>query len=211
MKSTLKLLVITEPKLKPNVVKSVEEGFEGEATSTQLRMKDASARQIFEVGLEIRRLTRDYGALYSVDDRLDVALATNVDGVQLEPEYMPIDIAKEIALNMLIGASICSLREAVESEKLGGHFLGTGSVNPSPTKPNVPVIGLEGLRLIVKSVEIPVIAIGNTTESKVLEVMETGVVGVAVISAVMGAPSVRKATAKLGRLVDKAYATRRAL
>jgi Thiamine monophosphate synthase len=206
MKSTLKLLVITEPKLKPNVVESVEEGFEGEATSTQLRMKDASTRQIFEVGLEIRRLSRGYGALYSVDDRLDVALATNADGVQLEPGYMPIDIVKEIAPNMLIGASICSLREAVESEKLGGHFLEAGSVNPS-----VPVIGLEGLRLIAKSVEVPVIAIGGTTESKVLEVMETGVVGVAVISAVMGTPSVRKATAKLGRLVDKVYATCRVL
>jgi thiamine-phosphate pyrophosphorylase len=164
----------------------VEEGLEGEATSIQLRMKDVSTRQMIEVGLEIRRLTRDCGALYFVDVRLDVALATNVDGVQLGPEDMPIDIAREIAPNMLIGASVCSLREAIEAEKLGGHFLRAGSVYPSSTKPNVPVIGLEGLRLIVKSVEIPVVAIGGIAESNVLEVMETGVVGVAVISAVMG-------------------------
>jgi thiamine-phosphate pyrophosphorylase len=138
LKSTLKLLVITELKLKPDVVKSVGEAFEGEATSIQLRMKDVSTRQMIEVGLEIRRLTTDCGALYFVDDRLDVALATNVDGVQLEPEDMPIDITREIAPNMLIGATVCSLRETIEAEKLGGHFLGAGSVYPlqqSPTSP----------------------------------------------------------------------------
>jgi thiamine-phosphate pyrophosphorylase len=206
----LKLLVITEPKLKPNVVKSVEEALEGGATSIQLRMKDASTRQMIDVGLEIRRLTRDYGALYFVDDRIDVALATNADGVQLGPEDTPINIAKEIAPNMLIGASVYSLREAIEAEKQGAHFLGAGSIYPSPIKPNVPVIGLEGLKLIVKSVKIPVVAIGGITESNVLEVMETGVVGIAVISAIMGAPSVREATAKLRSLVDKVYTTRRA-
>jgi thiamine-phosphate pyrophosphorylase len=124
---------------------------------------------------------------------------------------MPINIAREVTPNMSIGASVYSFRETIEAEKLGARFLGASSVYSSPTKPNVPVIRLEGLRLIVKSVKIPVVAIGGITESNVLEVMETGVVGVAVISAIMGAPSVREATAKLRSLVDKAYTTRRAL
>jgi thiamine-phosphate pyrophosphorylase len=207
----LRLLVITDPKLKPNVVNSVEEALEGGATSIQLRMKNASTRQMIEMGVEIRRLTQEYGALYFVDDRVDVALATDADGVQLGPEDMPITMAKEIAPNMLIGASVYSLKDALEAEKLGAHFIGAGSIYPSPTKPDVPVIGLEGLKLIVRSVRIPVVAVGGITEFNVLEVMETGIAGIAVISAIMGAPNVKEATAKLRNLVDRAYTTRQTL
>jgi len=207
----LRLLVITDPKLKPNVVNSVEEALEGGATSIQLRMKNASTRQMIEMGVEIRRLTQEYGALYFVDDRVDVALVTDADGVQLGPEDMPITMAKEIAPNMLIGASVYSLKDALEAEKLGAHFIGAGSIYSSPTKPDVPVIGLEGLKLIVRSVRIPVVAVGGITEFNVLEVMETGIAGIAVISAIMEAPNVKEATAKLRNLVDRAYTTRQTL
>jgi len=189
-------------------VKSVEEALEGGATSIQLRMKDSSTRTLIAVGREVRRLTRSYGALYFVDDRVDVALATDADGVQLGPEDMPISVAREIAPNLLIGASVYSLKEALDAEAQGAHFLGAGSVYPSPTKPDARVIGLEGLRSIVKAVRVPVVAIGGITESNVLEVMETGVAGVAVVSAVMGAPNAREATARLRSLVDRALASR---
>jgi len=86
----LRLLVITDPKLRPDVVRSVEEALRGGATSIQLRMKEASTRTLIAVGREIRRLTRDYGALYFVDDRVDVALATDADGVQLGPDDIPL-------------------------------------------------------------------------------------------------------------------------
>jgi len=204
----LRLIVITDPKLRPDVVRSVEEALRGGATSIQLRMKEASTRTMVAIGMEIRRLTKSFGALYFVDDRVDVALATDADGVQLGPDDTPISVAKEIAPNLLIGASVYSLEEAWNAEAQGAHFLGGGSVYPSSTKPDAKVIGLEGLRSIVKAVKIPVVAIGGITESNVLDVMETGVVGVAVISAVMGAPDVREATTRLRRLVDRALASR---
>jgi len=186
----------------------VEEALEGGATSIQLRMKEASTRTLIAVGREIRRLTRSYGALYFVDDRVDVALATDADGVQLGPEDMPVSMAREIAPSLLIGASVYSLEEALDAEAQGAHFLGAGSVYPSPTKPDARVIGLEGLRSIVRAVRVPVVAIGGITESNVLEVMETGVAGVAVVSAVMGAPNAREAAARLRSLVDRALAPR---
>ena len=190
------------------MVRSVEEALEGGATSVQLRMKDASTKTLIAVGREVRRLTRSYGALYFVDDRVDVALATDADGVQLGPEDMPVSVAREVAPNLLIGASVYSLEEALDAEAQGAHFLGAGSVYPSPTKPDARVIGLDGLRSIVRAVRIPVVAIGGITESNVLEVMETGVAGVAVISAVMGAPNAREATARLRSLVGRALAPR---
>lgn len=196
------MLVITEPRLRPDIARSAEEALRGGATSIQLRMKEATTREIVSVGREIRMLTRDYGALYFVDDRIDVALATNADGVQLGPDDMPVLIAREIAPNLIIGASVYSLEEALRAESEGAHFLGAGSVYPSPSKPDARVIGIEGLRSIVGRVRIPVVAIGGISEENVAEVMSAGVAGVAVISAVVGSPDVAKAAARLRKMVD---------
>ncbi len=203
IEDALRLLVITDKKLKPNVAKAVKDALEGGATSIQLRLKESPTREMVEVGREVRKLTRDFGALYFVDDRLDVALATDADGVQLGPEDMPLDIAKAIAPNLIIGASVYSVEEAVEAEKLGAHFLGAGSVYPSPSKPEARVIGVKGLREIVERVRIPVVAIGGITHSNVREVLATGVCGVAVISAVMAADDVRSATKMLREIIDE--------
>jgi thiamine-phosphate pyrophosphorylase len=113
LKEKLRLLVITDKKLKPNIVKAIEDVLRGGATSIQLRLKESSTKEMIEVGRKIRKLTRNYGALYFVDDRLDVALATDADGVQLGPDDMPIAIAREMAPNLIIGGSVYSLEEAL--------------------------------------------------------------------------------------------------
>ncbi|MEM2025051.1 MAG: thiamine phosphate synthase [Desulfurococcaceae archaeon] len=201
----LKLIVITDKKLRPNVVKSVEDALEGGATSIQLRLKDSPTREMHELGRVVRRLTAEYGALYFVDDRLDVALSTNADGVQLGPEDIPVDAAREIAPNLLIGASVYSLEEAVEAERRGANFLGAGSVFPTSSKSGVKVIGIEGLKRIVQLVSIPVVAIGGISIENAYQVLETGVAGIAVISAVMGAPDVKEATRALMSIINRKY------
>ncbi|KUJ98883.1 MAG: Thiamine-phosphate synthase [Thermococcales archaeon 44_46] len=198
----LKLYVITDRRLKPEV-ESVKEALEGGATSIQLRIKNAPTREMIKIGKEIRELTKEYGALYFVDDRLDVALATNADGVQLGPEDMPISLARDIAPNLVIGASVYSLEEALHAEKEGADYLGAGSVFPTSTKKDVRVIGIEGLRRIVESVKIPVVAIGGINHENVKEVLKTGVDGVAVISAIMGAENVKKATEEMRKIIEE--------
>jgi len=209
LEEALKLIVITDKKLKPNVVKAVEDALRGGATSIQLRLKESSTREMIEVGKAVRKLTEDFGALYFVDDRLDVALATNADGIQLGPEDMPLDLVKSIAPNLIIGASVYSVEEAVEAERLGAHFLGAGSVYPTPSKPEAKVIGIEGLKELVRRVRIPVVAIGGITHSNVKEVLTTGVCGIAVISAVMAADDVESATRTLRELIDEELKKRR--
>ena len=198
----LKLYVITDRRLKPEV-ESVKEALEGGATSIQLRIKNAPTREMIEIGKEIRKLTEEYDALYFVDDRVDVALATNADGVQLGLEDMPISLARDIAPNLVIGASVYSLEEALHAEKEGADYLGAGSVFPTSTKKDVRVIGIEGLRRIVESVKIPVVAIGGINHENVKEVLKTGVDGVAVISAIMGAENVRKATEEMRKIIEE--------
>lgn len=202
LREKLRLLVITDKKLKPSIVKAVEDALKGGATSIQLRLKDSSTSEMIEVGKDIRRLTRDYGALYFVDDRLDIALATNADGVQLGPGDMPIDIARELAPNLIIGGSAYSLEEAIRVEREGADFIGAGSVFPSLTKTDARVIGLDGLRKIVERTRIPVVAIGGINASNAEAILRTGVVGIAVISAVMGAEDVYRATLELRKIVD---------
>ncbi|MDK2783361.1 MAG: thiamine-phosphate pyrophosphorylase, partial [Thermococcaceae archaeon] len=125
------------------------------------------------------------------------------DGVQLGPEDMPISLARDIAPNLIIGASVYSLEEALIAEKEGADYLGAGSVFPTSTKRDVKVIGLEGLRKILESVKIPVVAIGGINHENVREVLKTGVDGVAVISAIIGAKNVRKATEDMRRIVEE--------
>ncbi len=202
LRKKLRLYVITDRRLKPEV-ESVKEALEGGATSIQLRIKNAPTREMIEIGKEIRKLTEEYDALYFVDDRVDVALATNADGVQLGLEDMPISLARDIAPNLVIGASVYSLEEALHAEKEGADYLGAGSVFPTSTKKDVRVIGIEGLRRIVESVKIPVVAIGGINHENVKEVLKTGVDGVAVISAIMGAENVKKATEEMRRIVEE--------
>jgi thiamine-phosphate pyrophosphorylase len=204
LREKFRLLVITGKKLKPSIVKAVEDALKGGATSIQLRLKDSSTSEMIEVGKDIRRLTRDYGALYFVDDRLDIALATNADGIQLGPGDMPIDIARELAPNLIIGGSAYSLEleEAIRVEREGADFIGAGSVFPSPTKTGARVIGLDGLRKIVERTRIPVVAIGGINASNAEAVLRAGVVGIAVISAVMRAEDVYRATLELRKIVD---------
>ncbi|ACS89530.1 Thiamine-phosphate pyrophosphorylase [Thermococcus sibiricus MM 739] len=194
--------MITDRRLKSEI-ESVREALEGGATSIQLRIKNAPTGEMIKIGKEIRELTKEYDALYFVDDRLDVALATDADGVQLGPEDMPISLAKEIGPNLIIGASVYSLEEALKAEKEGADYLGAGSVFPTPTKRDVKVIGLEGLKRIVESVKIPVVAIGGINHKNARDVLKTGVDGIAIISAIMGAEDVKRATEEMRKIIEE--------
>jgi len=205
----LKVLAITDERLRPDVVEAAREALEGGATAVQLRMKSSPTRKAYEAGLALRRLASEFGALYFVDDRLDVALATGADGVQLGPEDLLVRAAKEVAPNLLVGASVYSVEEALRAQEEGADFLGAGSVFPTPSKAGVRVIGLEGLRQIVLASRIPVVAIGGITAVNAHLAIEAGACGVAAISAIMGAPDVRKAAAELRKAVEEALARRK--
>ena len=204
LRDRLRLYIITDRRLKDEV-SSVKAALEAGATAIQLRIKDAPSREMYNVGREIRRLTRDYDALYIVDDRLDIALAVDADGVQLGPEDLPIDVARELAPNLIIGASIYSLEEALKAEEMGADYLGAGAIYPSPSKPDAKVLGIEGLKGVVSKVSIPVVAIGGINHDNVADVIRAGADGVAVISAVMAADDVYQATLSLKEIIDKVF------
>lgn len=202
LRKKLRLYVITDRRFKDEI-ETVKEALAGGATSIQLRMKGVPTREMIEIGREIRKLTTGYNALYFVDDRLDVALATNADGVQLGIEDMPISLVRSIAPNLVIGASVYDLKGAIRAEKEGADYLGAGAVFPTSTKVDVKVMGLKELGKVINTVEIPVIAIGGINHKNVKQVLKLGVDGIATISAIVGAPNVKKATQEMERIISE--------
>jgi len=171
----------------------------GGAPVIQLRDKEANSRQLIEVGGQLRALTREKGVCLIINDRVDVALAVEADGVHLGPEDMPVSLARKIlGQGAVIGASVGSLEEAIKAEKEGASYLGVGSIFATSTKSDAGApIGVALLSELKNRVKIPVIAIGGINHKNVEEVIRAGADGVAVVSAIVGAEDIVEATRSL--------------
>jgi len=153
----------------------------------QFREKKMPTREMVETAKRLRKLTNEYNALLIVNDRIDVALACDADGVHLGQDDMPAEIAREI-FDGIIGISTKNVTQAVNAEKYA-DYIGAGSVFPTKTKKDGKVIGIHGLAEIVRAVSVPVVAIGAINRNNVLDVLKAGADGVAVISAIAAAPN----------------------
>ena len=204
----LRLTVITDEALaRPRALfEVVREALAAGAPTIQLRLKGATARELLEAAHTLMPIVRSAGALFIVNDRLDVALAAGADGVHLGPDDPPVVDARAVAADTLggvadafiIGYSVDTTDGAVRAEAEGADYLGVGAVYTTANKADAgEVIGLEGLRSVVEAVSIPVVAIGGITPERAKAVAETGACGSAAISAVMGAPDPAEAVRAL--------------
>ncbi len=160
---------------------------EGGIRIIQYRRKEGSIRQMLNEAKEIRKLCNQYGAIMIVDDRVDIAILSDADGVHVGLEDAPVDEVKRRFSGIIIGASASTIDEAKEGERAGADYLGAGSIFPSPTKPDYRILGLDGLRKVVQSVNIPVYAIGGITLESIPAIKATGAWGAAVISGILAA------------------------
>jgi len=168
----------------------------------QVREKTGPARELYETTQEIMPLARQNGAGVMVNDRIDVALAAGAGGVHLAGKSLPPRVARELLGDLLLGASVHGLKEAREAVDGGVDYVTFGHVYPTSSKPGLPPRGVLQLAEVVKSVDVPVLAIGGIDASNVEEVLRTGCAGIAVISAVLAAEDPDSATRRLRRAVD---------
>jgi thiamine-phosphate pyrophosphorylase len=180
----------------------VEESLAGGAKIIQLREKEVSTREFVELALQVREITRRYGARLIINDRVDVALAASADGVHLGQEDMPLPVARELVGTAIIGVSVATVEEAVAAA--GADYLGVSAVFGTPTKAEAPAVGLEGLKKIREATGLPLVAIGGINAGNAAGVVRAGADGVAVVSAVMGARSPRRAVEELLQVVRSA-------
>jgi thiamine-phosphate pyrophosphorylase len=159
---------------------------DGGVTAIQLRAKGWTDRQLLDAALALAPLCRDAGALFVVNDRLDIALATGADGIHLGVDDVPVSLARRLlGPDAVIGYSPEGDADRLEAEAAGADYLGVGPVYGTGTKPDAgAAIGLEGLRRAVTQTLLPVIGIGGITIERATEVVEAGAVGVAVVGAV---------------------------
>ncbi|HBT48029.1 MAG TPA: thiamine phosphate synthase [Peptococcaceae bacterium] len=195
------LYVVTSSELScgRQTLEVVREALAGGATVIQLREKNWTARTMVEVGREIRKLTREAGAGFIVNDRLDVALAVEADGVHLGQDDLPASVARRLlGRGRILGVSVGSVDEALEAQAAGADYLGVGPIFATGSKADAgQPVGPELISALKKIVSIPLVAIGGINRENAPEVVAAGADGVAVISAVVGARDVRLAAAEL--------------
>lgn len=197
----LRLIVITDrvPAALRDMLDVVAAALDAGAPAIQLRDKDAPASELLALALPLRALTRSHGALLFVNDRLDVALAADADGVHLGPDDLPVAAARRIAPRLLIGFSTDDPSAARAAERDGASYIGCGAVFGSTTKTGLSDerIGTERLDAVARAVRIPVVGIGGITPANVHSVAATAAAGAAVIGAIMAAPDPARATREL--------------
>lgn len=198
----LQLIVITDRRmaLPRRIDDVVEASLAAGARAIQLRDKDASARQLLETARTLRELTASWGALLFVNDRLDVALAAEADGVHLGPDDLPVALARNAApKGFLIGHSTDIPEVARRAVADGADYIGCGAVFSTDSKKDAgEVIGIEGLARVAGSVDVPVVGIGGVTPPRATRIAaETKAAGVAVIGAVMAASEPARAVRAL--------------
>ena len=194
--------VLARPRALSDVVR---EALAAGAPTVQLRLKSASARELLEAAQTLMPIVRSAGALFIVNDRLDVALAAGADGVHLGPDDLPVkdvrrvaDARSGVADTFIVGYSTDTTDEAARAEAEGADYLGVGAVYATANKSDAgDVIGLKGLRRVVKAVSIPVVAIGGITPERAPAVAKTGACGSATIGAVMSAAEPAEAVREL--------------
>jgi len=184
----------------------VKAAVEGGVTCVQLREKECSTRDFIEQALTIKDFLKARGVPLIINDRLDVALAIEADGVHLGQTDMPLAIAKRIiGDSMIIGISAESLEDAVEAEKGGADYLGVSPIYATPTKTDTaPALGLAGLRTIREAVRLPLVGIGGLNRDNSAAVIENGGDGVAVVSAIVAADDPAAAAGHIKQAIEGA-------
>lgn len=197
------LCLVTDPSFIPRerFLDTVALAIEGGAGMVQLRDKAGrSDRDVYRDGLALRDLCRGRGVPLVVNDRLDLAMALDADGVHLGRGDLPASVARRLwKPGALYGASASSVEEALAGIAEGADYLGAGAVFATATKGDARTAGLEALAAIVAASRLPVLAIGGIGTDNADRVMASGCAGLAVVSAVWGASDPRAAATALAR------------
>ncbi|MEW6215912.1 MAG: thiamine phosphate synthase, partial [Nitrospirota bacterium] len=174
----------------------IEAALQGGLKAVQLRENDLGTRDLLNMAYRMRELTKEYNARLFINDRVDIALAIEADGIHLGQKSIPAYAVRKIAQDkLMIGVSTHGIDEAIEAEKDGADFITLGPIyhTPSKIKYGEP-IGIGTLRKVKAKISIPIFGIGGIKLDKVREVKEAGADGVALISAILTAENIKETT-----------------
>jgi thiamine-phosphate pyrophosphorylase len=173
----------------------------GGANTIQLRCKTGNKREFLSIALKLKDICLEKGIPFIINDSLEIALACGADGLHIGQEDLPAKIARQfLPIDILLGVSARNLEEAKNALADGADYLGVGAVFDTKTKDSA-AIGLKTLKSIKQAVNLPLVAIGGISKDNIKSVMQAGADAAAVISAVLGAEDVARATAELVKII----------
>ena len=183
-----------------------EAAIRGGATAIQLRMKDEPARLMVETARRLATLCQTAGVTFIVNDRVDVAMIVEADGVHVGQDDLPAeDVRRLLGRGVLLGVSAATVQEARAAERAGADYLGVGAIYATATKADAGApVGLARIRELRRAVGLPLVAIGGITADNAAQVIAAGAQGVAVVRAVTTAEDMAAAARLIRREVDGA-------
>ena len=198
------LYLVTSEKDEKEFLKIIEESLEGGVNLIQIREKTANSKDFYEIALKVKSLTSKYNVPLIINDRIDVALAINADGVHIGQKDLPCEKVRSIiGPDKLLGVSASTVKEALKAQEDGADYIGSGSLYKTPSKEDAPVISKEDLKEICESVNIPVVYIGGVSLENIKNLKNTGIKGIAVVSAIMDSENPKLITINLKKEFEK--------
>jgi thiamine-phosphate pyrophosphorylase len=196
-----KIYLISDRKIFPNtdsMLFAIEKALKAGIKAVQLREKDLPTRTLLDLSYKMRELTSRYGARLFINDRVDIAMCVNADGVHLGQSSIPIYAVRRMldncGLPFLIGLSTHNIKEALDAVEGGADFITLGPIYKTPSKIQYgEPLGISTLKDIAREISIPVFAIGGIKSSNTKEVIDAGAFGVAVISGILGERDIESA------------------
>ncbi|MBS4538600.1 thiamine phosphate synthase [Clostridium sp. D2Q-11] len=178
---------------------AVEQAILGGVSIIQLREKECNTIEYYKKAQMIKKVTEKDNIPLIINDRVDIALAIDADGVHLGQNDLPIKEARKLlGKSKIIGATVRSVEQAIKAIEEGADYLGIGATYPTKSKTDVSkVLGIKGVKEIASLVDIPKVAIGGINITNVEEVLTTGVNGVAVISGILKSKDIRKSAKEI--------------
>ena len=185
-------------------LEKVETACRSGVTIVQLREKNLTTNQYYQLAKEVKEITDAYQVPLIIDDRLDVCLAVDAAGLHIGDDELPVSVARKVlGPEKILGVTAKTVKRALEAEEGGADYLGTGAIFPTTTKENAPITLISTLKTICQRVAIPVVAIGGLTSENIDQLIGTGIAGVAVVRDLMQAEDIEaKTQAFLTKLDD---------
>ncbi len=171
---------------------SIEEALKGGVTMLQLREKNASGKEFLEKAIKLRELTKKYNVKFIINDRVDIAMLCDADGVHVGQSDIPANKVRElIGEDKIVGVSARTVEEALTAKENGADYLGVGAMFTTRTKLDAKSVSIEKLKEIKEVIKLPVVAIGGLSLSNIDKLKECNVDGYAVVSAILGAENIK--------------------
>lgn len=186
------------------LLEQVQEALDGGATCIQLREKQLDDKTFLQEAIEIQKLCKEYHVPFIVNDNVEIAKDMHADGIHVgQSDMEALDVRKELGKDVILGVSAQTVEQAKKAEAHGADYLGVGAVFPTGSKDDADDVSHETLKAICEAVSIPVIAIGGITQDNVKELAGSGIVGIAVISAIFAQQHITQATKDLKQATEQ--------